>query len=144
MTGVSERPHTTPARQPWDEIFVDEVHFELNLYLNSTKDCFIEAVAGDAGDISINAHHHSEGLMILSVLILDRRSWHHVYPWWETVSGQTFIATMWQFFCWLGGNIGVNSLLVMDGALPHTANVMQAAMTRLMGEVGGALLGKQD
>ncbi len=49
-----------------------------------------------------------------------------------------------QFFRWLGGDIGDNSLLVMDGAPARTANVTQAAKSRLIGEVGGALSGKQD
>ncbi len=51
---------------------------------------------------------------------------------------------MRQFFCWLGGDIAENSLLIMDGAPAHTANAMHAAMSRLICEVGGALLGKQD
>ncbi len=57
---------------------------------------------------------------------------------------QTFITAMRQFFCWLGGDNGKNSLLVMDEAPAYTANMMQVAMSRLMGEVEGALLGKQD
>ncbi len=106
-------------------------------------DRVIEAVVGDAGT-AINAWHRCKGLMILGVFVSDGRSWCHVYQQQETVAAQTFVTAM-QFFCWLGGDISKNSLLVMDGAPAHTANVMQAAMSRLMGEVGGAgvLLGKQ-
>ncbi len=126
------------------QIFVDEVHFELNLYLNSTKDHIIEAVTGDARDAGINAHCRNEGLMILGVFVSDGRSWCHVYQRHETVSGRTFTTAMRQFFCWLGGDITENSLLIMDGAPAHTANATQVAMSRLMGKVGGAQLGKQD
>ncbi len=123
---------------------MDEAHFELNPYLNSTKDHVIEAVAGDAGDAGINARQHSEGLMILGVFISDGRSWCHIYQQQETVSARTFTAAMRQFFCWLGGDIPQNSLLIMDSPPAHTANVTQAVMSRLMAEVGGVLLGKQD
>ncbi len=60
------------------------------------------------------------------------------------VSVRTFITAIQQFICWLGGDIAENSLLTRDGVPAHKANVMQAAMSRLMGEVGGTLLGKQD
>ncbi len=123
---------------------MDKAHFEQNLYLNSTKDHVIEAVAGDASDASINARWHSEGLMILGVFISDGRLWCHIYQRRETVSVRTFTAAMQQLFCWLVGDIAQNSLIIMDGAPAHTANVTQAVMSRLMAEVGGVLLGKQD
>ncbi len=123
---------------------MDEARFELNLYLNSTKDRVIEAVTGDAVDAGINALRRSEGLMILGVFVSDGRSWCHIYQRCETVSGSTFTTAMQEFFHWLGGHIPENSLLIMDGAPAHTANATQAAMSRLMGEVRGTLLGKQD
>ncbi len=95
-----------------------------------------------AGDAGINALCRSEGLMIPGVFVSNGQSWCCVYQRWETVSARTFVATVREVFCWLGGDIGENSLLVMDGAPVH--NVTQAVMTRLMGEVGGGLLGKQD
>ncbi len=58
---------------------MDEACFELNPYLNSSKDRVIEAVAGDAGDAGINAHCCSEGLLILGVFVSDGISWCHVY-----------------------------------------------------------------
>ncbi len=101
---------------------MDEACFELNLYLNSMRDRVIKAVAGDAGDTGINAWHHSKGLMFLGVFIPDERFWCHAYQQCEMVSAQTFIATMQQFFYWLGGDI-IAGILVMEGAPAHSPNV---------------------
>ncbi len=43
---------------------MDEAHFELTPHLNSMKDRVIEAVAGDAGDASINALQYRKDLLI--------------------------------------------------------------------------------
>ncbi len=53
---------------------MDKTRFELNPYLNSTKDRVIEAAAGDGRDASINARCCSEGLIILGVFVLGGRS----------------------------------------------------------------------
>ncbi len=54
---------------PW--IFLDKAHFELNPYLNSTKDRVIEARAGDAGNAEINKRWQTQGLMVLGVFLSD-------------------------------------------------------------------------
>ncbi len=125
-------------------IFLDEARFELNPYFNSTKDRVMEARAGDAGNAGINKCRWTQGLMVLGVFLSDGRSWLHIFQQGQTVTARTFIAAMCRFFHWLGGGIDPNSLLLMDGASAHTANATQAAMSRLMNGVRGALLAKND
>ncbi len=78
--------------------------------------------------------------MVLGVFLSDGRSWLHIFQQGQTVTARTFITAMHRFFHWLGGGID----LIMDGASAHTANATQAAMSRLMNGVGGALLAKND